>query len=436
MRIMLLAMALMLSGCVTINAPADAAPPIEQATSSSPLTQRADQIPAVLKGNIAPEEYFDSSFLAAVPAEQFKAVSESLIAQYGQPLEVLNVLQKSPTRGVVTLAFEKAVATINISITGAAQNKVNGLLAASFAAKDDSFEKIKSDFAALPGSAGFVAEKLNEDGTIRPVSGYNAGTQFAIGSTFKLYILAELGAQIQAKERAWSDVVPLANRSFSSKATNGWPKDAPVTLMTLALQMIAVSDNSASDTLLLTLGRTAVERKLAQIGHSDPNKILPFLSTVEAFALKSPANNELRTRFLGANEAKQRQIVDTEKAKLGLDQVDDQAFANGPAFIGAIEWFASPDDLANLLNHIRLTRNDRMLEIMAVNPGISPTDAAKWNYVGYKGGSEPGVISMSFLLHSKSGQWYAISGSWNDPAKAVDERKFTALMTRLVQAAE
>jgi hypothetical protein len=77
-----------------------------------------------------------------------------------------------------------------------------------------------------------------------------------------------------------------------------------------------------------------------------------------------------------------------------------------------------------------------MLEILAVNSGIPAASAAKWNYVGYKGGSEPGVISMSFLLQSKAGQYYAVTGSWNDPAKAVDEGKFTALMLRLVQAIE
>jgi hypothetical protein len=204
----------------------------------------------------------------------------------------------------------------------------------------------------------------------------------------------------------------------------------------LALQMISVSDNSATDTLLHLLGRTAVERKLAQIGHRAPDKTLPFLSTVEAFAMKSPANTELRTRYLAASEAQQRSIIGSEQARLGFDQIDNQTFAGGPAHIDTLEWFAAPYDLAELLNHIRRTRNDRMLEILSVNPGLPAATAAKWGYTGYKGGSEPGVISMSYLLHAKSGQWYAVTGSWNDPAKPLDEGKFTAMMTRLVQAAE
>jgi hypothetical protein len=295
-----------------------------------------------------------------------------------------------------------------------------------------SIASITAEFAALPGKAGFVVEKLNDGTPNQLIAAYNGEAQLAIASTFKLYILAELAEQVKAGQRSWGDVVPLSQRSFSSQATRNWPKDVPVTLATLALQMISVSDNSAADTLLHVLGRTAVEKRLALIGHGAPDKALPFLSTVEAFALKSPGNEALRNRYLAAGEAKQREIIESEQSTLGFAQVDDQAFAKGPAFIDTLEWFASPYDIANLLDNIRLSHNDRMMEIMAVNSGLSPTVAEKWRYVGYKGGDEPGVISMSFLLYSKSGNWYAITGSWNDPAKAVDKDKFLGLMTRLM----
>jgi hypothetical protein len=163
---------------------------------------------------------------------------------------------------------------------------------------------------------------------------------------------------------------------------------------------------------------------------------LPFLSTVEAFALKSPANAALYRRYIAASEKDQRAILLSQQSKLGFAQVDSAAFDNGPAYIDSIEWFASPLDISNLLNHIRRTGNRRLLQIIAVNTGIAPAQAADWNYVGYKGGSEPGVISMNFLLQSKSGQYYTVSGSWNDPAKNVDENQFSILMSRLLQAIE
>jgi hypothetical protein len=197
--------------------------------------------------------------------------------------------------------------------------------------------------------------------------------------------------------------------------------------------MISVSDNAATDELIRVLGRDAVEQKLATIGHSAPDKALPLLTTVEAFALKS--NSALRTRFEQASEEQQRDILVNEAAALGYDRIDLSQLGSGPVAINSIEWFASPADIALLMNHLRHIDSKTAFDILAVNRGIAPASAAKWQYFGYKGGSEPGVISMSFLAQSKAGDWYAISGSWNNPAAEVDNAAFAALMGRLVDNA-
>ena len=75
-----------------------------------------------------------------------------------------------------------------------------------------------------------------------------------------------------------------------------------------------------------------------------------------------------------------------------------------------------------------------MLDILSVNKGINPASAAKWAYLGYKGGSEPGVISMSFLAKSNAGEHYSITGSWNNSAAALDNTVFVQLMTRLLDS--
>ena len=67
--------------------------------------------------------------------------------------------------------------------------------------------------------------------------------------------------------------------------------------------------------------------------------------------------------------------------------------------------------------------------------GLGAAAAKKWRYVGYKGGSEPGVISMSYLLQSPAGKWYIASGSWNDTQQEIDKARFAALMERLVGVA-
>lgn len=409
------------------NEPAAAA----QATPATPLDLRIGQLVPILNGKAPLEDFFTPSFLAAVPPAQFKAISDSFTRQYGSAVAISAVQKYGPNSAVLQVEYEKAIATIEITVESVAPGKVAGLLAKGFALKGDSIEKIKADFAALPGKSGFVVQKLGDDRVVTTHSA-NAESQFATGSTFKLYVLAELASQVAAGERRWSDVVPIGVRNFSSSATQNWPLDTPVTLQTLATWMISVSDNAATDALMRELGREAIEGKLASIGHSAPDKALPMLTTVEAFALKS--NPALRQRFEKASEAGQRDLLAAERAALSFAAIDMSHMGSGPNAIETIEWFASPKDTALLLNNLRRLDNQTARDIMAVNSGIGPAAAAKWRYLGYKGGSEPGVISMSFLAQSKAGQWYAISGSWNNPAKEVDNNAFAALMTRLMDS--
>lgn len=399
---------------------------------AKPLDLRIKQLPSVLSGTMKYEDYFSPSFLAAVPILQLKAISDQFIAQHGKPLTVTVIEPIGSNGATIKIEYEKATATADISVESAAPNKVVGLLVKGFELKGDTPAKIDADFAALSGTAGYLVEKISADGKRRQIAGRGVTQQFAIASTFKLYVLAELASQVQAGRRSWSDVVPIVENSYSSSATQNWPRSTPVTLQTLATWMISVSDNAATDALIRVLGRDAVEEKLATIGHGDPDKALPILTTVEAFALKSDA--ALRARFQKATEAQQRDLLKKEADALKFERIDLVQLGSGPVAIESIEWFASPADIANLLNTIRRTGNQAALDVMAINKGVSPTSAAKWEYLGYKGGSEPGVISMSFLAQSQAGDWYAISGSWNNAAKEVDNAAFAALMARLLDS--
>jgi hypothetical protein len=404
---------------------------VTELSPASTFDMRVEQLVPVLNGEVAPESFFASSFLAAVPPAQIKAISDSFVKQHGKALSVSAVQRNGPNNAVLQVEYEKATATIEITTEAVPPFKVAGLLAKGFAVKGDSIEKIEADFRALHGSSGFIVQKLTDSGAVTQHA-LNPDKQFATGSTFKLYVLAELASQVASGQRRWSDVVPLGVRNHSSAGTQNWPLDTPVTLQTLATWMISVSDNAATDALMRELGRDAVEGKLASIGHSAPDKALPMLTTVEAFALKS--NPALRQRFEKATEAGQRELLASERAALSYGAIDMSQLGSGPVAIESIEWSASPEDTALLLNNLRRSNSQTARDVMAVNSGIGQAAAGKWRYLGYKGGSEPGVISMSFLAQSKAGEWYAISGSWNDPAKEVDNNAFAQLMTRLVDS--
>ena len=70
-----------------------------------------------------------------------------------------------------------------------------------------------------------------------------------------------------------------------------------------------------------------------------------------------------------------------------------------------------------------------------MNTAVSAEQAQGWSYAGYKGGSEPGVINMSWLLRDATGEWSVVTLSWNNPQASVDNAAFALLATRAVMLA-
>ena len=409
--------------------------PETAAPTTTAFEQRAAELVAMLDGKIAFADYFDPTFQAALPETQFRAMTASLIAQYGKPIAIEKAVSTDGRSGSLSLRFEKGVAAVLLDVGAAADARVIGLRLTGFEMADDSFAKVAAEIAALPGATGFLVAEL-DGAAIRPLAAANPDRQFAVGSTFKLYVLAELAAQVTAKKRRWSDVVPLSHLSFSSTGTANWPKDTPVTLQSLANWMISVSDNSATDTLIHVVGREAIEAQMRVAGHSAPSRNIPFLTTVEAFALKGNNFESERTAFIAGEDAAQRKLIDANQSRLTLANVDGVSFAGGPRFIDSLEWFASPNDVARLMIDLRDRNSPTAMSAMAINPGVNPGATKDWSWLGYKGGSELGVISMSLLGQRKSdGKWFVVTASWNNPAAPVATDTLVGLVTRLLALA-
>lgn len=397
---------------------------------SAAFVQRAEELVGIVNGEGDAEGFFAPSFLAQVPAAQMAALSAQMVAQQGAAQSVSSYVMTSPYQGRFDLKFEKAIGEIGMTVSPDAPHQVVGLLVTGFRTENDSIDAVRAAFEALSGRSGFMVARLTDQGP-ETIAEHNSAELLATGSSFKLYILAELANQVAAGERDWSDVVTLDAKSLPSGVMQDWPQESPVTLATLATLMISISDNSAAYMLLKTLGRERVEARLAKIGHSDPAAILPFLSTVEAFALKMDGNADLRTTFLNADEAAQRNLLEQRADELGLSSIDVVQLTGGPRHVDSIEWLAAPRDMVALLDHLRKTEATLAREIMAISPGPG-ANGGDWDYLGFKGGSEPGVIHLAWLACSAESDCYAIVGGWTDTQAAVDNDRFTTLMTRLL----
>lgn len=408
--------------------------------SSAPATQssfdrRAAQLGDVINGNMAFDAYFAPQFQVAVPEAQFKAMTTGIVAQYGRAVAAEELHSANGRSGSVKLRFEKGTATVLLDVGAPPDERVTGFRVTGFAMNNDSFARVAGEIAALPGATGFLVAEVDGN-RIRPIAAANADRQFAVGSTFKLYVLDELAAQIAAGQRHWSEVVPLTHLSFSSIATANWPKDTPVTLQTLANWMISVSDNGAADTLIHLLGRERIEARMRAAGHSDPSRNSPFLTTVEAFALKGNNFADLRDSYVKGGDAAQRKLLDSNASRLILANVDGVSFVDGPRFIDNLEWFASPDDIARVMIDLRDRASPQLMSSLSINNGLGPEAGAVWSFLGYKGGSENGVLSMSFLGQRKSdAKWFVVTASWNNPAANVDTVQLVGFMTRLLALA-
>ncbi len=190
----------LLAVALTLPAPAALAQQMPETANSAATAfdRRAAQLVDLLTGKVAFADYFDPTFQTAVPEAQFDAIAASLIAQYGQPLAVEKATSTDGRSGTVLLRFEKGVGTVLLDVETGTDEKVTGLRIAHFEVSGDSFDKATAEIAALPGATAFLVAELDGE-SVKPLSSRNADRQLAIGSTFKLYILDELAAQVAVR---------------------------------------------------------------------------------------------------------------------------------------------------------------------------------------------------------------------------------------------
>lgn len=415
--------------CAPVTVAAQPASPAVPA----PVRAAAERLIPVLAGTAAPDELFTAAFLQQVPPAQFNAISAQLRVGHGAPLTVEGISGGVEGGGhVVRFAYERAIVSMQLYV--APDGRIAGLLITGVNPRGDSLAAVGADLAALPGAVSWGVYRLT-DGIPLRVAGVDDETPRAIASSFKLVVLGALDEEVRAGRRRWGDVVPLGP-DVQGSATNGWPGGLPMTLHSLAALMIERSDNRATDTLLHVLGRERVEQFARARNALGGRYAYPLLSTIEVTALKAPAQADLRARWEAGTEGQRRRLLRDNAARLRSDTADYGALGDGPQSIETVEWFASPRQMAGLLGWFAAEASPTARAILSINPGISPATAGRFAEVGYKGGSEPGVIAMNLLLRQADGNWTIVAAAWNNPAAPVDDRRFVELVDRMAALSE
>ncbi len=403
------------------------------APASDPLAERVEQVRSWISSDPQPDAaLFHPVFLAQVPMPRIIAVLKEYHAASGEVVRVVKTDERGPFFAEYRfITADGASFPVKLGIESEPPHRIQtawfGLAQPGF----ESTRQVLEELAALSGEVSFAFCRLTDDGVVAEHA-VSPDLRLALGSAFKLYLLGALAEDVASGRLQWDTVVRLdpARRSWPSGMTQEWPAGAPVTLATLATLMISISDNTATDHLLFELGRERVEAALPALGHGKPEVNRPFLSTREAFRLKELGHDQRIRAYLERERADRRAYLDELIAETPGDDFAGLDLSR-PKAIDTIEWFASAMDLCRLMNRLRqLTVDERAAparEILAVKAGLD-IDTKAWPYVGYKGGSEPGVLNMTWLLERHDGSWFALTAGWNDPQQTLDGKKLGALL--------
>lgn len=400
------------------------------ALSQPHITMRLNDVCTIFSGKpVQFDTIFTAQFLEKVPPAQLQLIVKQVTAESGPCSSIRVTDQRSSyqvfAEGTTTTGW---LLPFILTVEMAPPHKIAGLFVRPAVKPTVDMNSVVEEFKSLPGKTSLMVVDLSSGVTL---ASHASSERLPIGSTFKLYVLGELVTSMHK----WEEITRIDSSRYSlpSGSLHTWPHGSPITLHTLACQMISVSDNTATDHLIHVLGADAVQRKQALMGHSAPEVNDPFLSTREMFLLKFTDQGASARAYARAEPDERRQILRRVNDTFDLSDI---SLSSAPVLPDSVEWFASTAELIRAMEwfHIASTTQEgsAALDILEINPGLQ-LDRSKWKRICYKGGSETGLINMSYLLQSTEGKWYALSATWLNTQNAVDDRAFSTLVERTIR---
>jgi hypothetical protein len=366
------------------------------------------------------EQHFAPQYLAAIGGP---ATVNQELAALGT-LTIAQVLLSKPDL-VHAIVVGSKVGTFEFEL----QTDTSGLILITVAtglsqvAAPRSWQELDTRLRALAPEVSFAAMTIGPDGSCHLVHGVDAATARPLGSSFKLYVLGALGQAIRGGRASWDEDLAIHEqwKSLPSGVLENDPAGTELTLREYADFMISISDNTAADHLIRFLGRDAVQAQLFRFGNRSAERDIPFLTTRELFALRSVDYPALADSYLADPRAQRA----AELAALDQIPLSQLSGWTQPEMIDQIEWFASPEDMCR--TYAGLWRENAEPEMsgiggaLSVNDGGIGLDPARYPLVWFKGGSEPGVLTLNYLARASDGQIIVSSLMLANPGSAFDE---------------
>lgn len=174
----------------------------------------------------------------------------------------------------------------------------------------------------------------------------------------------------------------------------------------------------------IVAGRPAIEAALKSTGMADPARDRPFLTTRELCILKLDRWPALAQRYLAANQRGQRALLSDTVDAGPLPALASVTRWTKPRGVDGLEWFASAGDICRVYASLAaLSRRPELLPIahaLEINDGGLGLDPAHWKTTWFKGGSEPGVLTVTYRATTRNGHSYVVAVLAENPSAPID----------------
>ena len=273
--------------------------------------------------------------------------------------------------------------------------------------------------AELGPNVGFLAAAVTPDGTCDPIHEIERSTARPTGSQFKLFVLGALADQITGGQTSWDQTLTVQDATMSLGNGDGSLQVAApgtrVTVEEAATKMISISDNTATDMLIGLIGRDEVAARAGR-WTADRSANEPFLTTREMLLLHYVPG--LADRYLATTQDDREAFLASSVAPLPVGAIA-AGYTDQPRYIDTVEWFASPDGICRAFAGLQELAEDPQLAPLSTvlsraTGGIEP-DPSGWATVWYKGGSEPGVLTLGWLATNNTGGTFVVQAMVSDP---------------------
>ena len=260
----------------------------------------------------------------------------------------------------------------------------------------------------------------------RPLQTLNATTALPLGSASDLYVLDALAQKIASGNVNWIQRVPVtaATKSLPPGELQDLPNGARSTVQSVASNMMALDDNTAADMLVNLVGRNAVEAAVKGSGAAAPGLDEPFLTTRELYTLEVDNWPKLATQYLALPASKRLGFLSGTVDRVPLSAVQKSASSwTTPRDTSSLGWFASPEDVchafAQLASLSHQAKVAPMSSVLQQNNGGLALNSSQWGPEWFKGGSEPGVLTLNYMATTTKGQSYVVSVIAENPSHTI-----------------